>query len=52
VTQVQFFLEAVIAIAVVLGDRMWRKLPADHPAVSAGRCRAADSPREAAAPAA
>jgi len=52
VTQVQFVLEAVIAIAVVLGDRMWRKLPADHPAVSAGCCRAADSPREAAAPAA
>jgi membrane protease YdiL (CAAX protease family) len=33
VTQVQFVLEAAIAIAVVVGDRMWRKLPADSHAV-------------------
>ena len=33
VTRVQFVLEAVIAIAVVVGDRMWRKLPADSHAV-------------------
>ena len=33
VTQVQFVLEAATAIAVVVGDRMWRKLPADSHAV-------------------
>jgi membrane protease YdiL (CAAX protease family) len=49
VTRVQFVLEAVMAIAVVVGDRMWQKLPADHPAVSGGRGGATDEPREAAA---
>jgi membrane protease YdiL (CAAX protease family) len=34
VTLIQFVSEAVIAIAVVFGDRMWRRLPADHAAVS------------------
>ena len=33
VTRVQFVLEAVIAIAVVVSDRMWRKLPAGSRAV-------------------
>jgi membrane protease YdiL (CAAX protease family) len=33
VTQVQFILEAAVALAVVLGDRMWRKLPASSRAV-------------------
>jgi membrane protease YdiL (CAAX protease family) len=33
VTRVQFVLEAAIAIAVVVGARMWRKLPADSRAV-------------------
>jgi hypothetical protein len=32
-TQVQFVLEAVTAVAVVVGDRMWRKLPAGGRAV-------------------
>jgi membrane protease YdiL (CAAX protease family) len=33
VTRFQFILEAALAIAVVLGDRMWRKLPASSRAV-------------------
>jgi membrane protease YdiL (CAAX protease family) len=33
VTLFQFILEAALAIAVVLGDRMWRKLPASSRAV-------------------
>ena len=45
VTRVQFVLEAAIAIAVVLGDRMWKKLPADHPAVWGQRSGATDWPR-------
>jgi membrane protease YdiL (CAAX protease family) len=43
VTQVQFVLEAVIAIAVVLGDRMWRKLPAGSRAVYEAAPRAGAS---------
>jgi hypothetical protein len=33
VTQLQFVLEAALAIAMVIGDRMWRKLPAGSRAV-------------------
>jgi membrane protease YdiL (CAAX protease family) len=43
VTQVQFVLEAVIAIAVVLGDRMWKKLPAGSRAVYEAAPRAGSS---------
>lgn len=43
VTQVQFVLEAVIAIAVVLGDRMWKKLPAGSRAVYEAAPRAGAS---------
>jgi membrane protease YdiL (CAAX protease family) len=43
VTQVQFVLEAVIAIAAVLGDRMWRKLPAGSRAVYEAASRAGAS---------
>jgi hypothetical protein len=43
VTQVQFVLEAVIAIAVVVGDRMWRKLPAGSRAVYEAAPRAGAS---------
>jgi membrane protease YdiL (CAAX protease family) len=51
VTEAQFVLEAAIAIAVVLGDRMWRKLPTDHPAMSKRSGRATDKALDAAAPA-
>jgi membrane protease YdiL (CAAX protease family) len=45
VTRVQFVLEAAIAIAVVVGARMWRKLPAGSRAVY-GPAPGAGSPDE------
>jgi membrane protease YdiL (CAAX protease family) len=43
VTRVQFILEAVIAFAVVIGDRMWERLPAGSRAVYDAAHKAAAS---------
>ena len=34
-------LKAVVALVIILADRMWKKLPSDHPAVYVRTCSAA-----------